>query len=112
MAETAILVTSIARSGSLISMSPSDLVNGNSFTNDGHTWIILNNQTGTTPCDVHITVPHTVDGDLPVAPRVISLAAGEVKVAGPFDPAVYNQPDGRVLLTTSTIIGICLASTT
>jgi hypothetical protein len=112
MAETAILVTTVSRSGSPISFVPSDTVNGNSFTNDGHTWAILNNLQGTVPCTVTIKVPHVLDGDLPVASRVIDLAIGEVKVAGPFDQSIFNQTDGRVILETSQIIGLCFTSTT
>jgi len=65
--------------------------------NDGRVLLIA--QAGAS-ANVTVVTPATVDG-LAVTDNVIALANANVRVFGPFPPSVYNDAQGRLLVTTS-----------
>lgn len=81
---------------------------GDEFLNDGSQFLRIANGDAS-PMDVTIVSQSTVDG-LAVADRVVTVAAGTVKLIGPFSPGVYNDANGKVQLTyssaTSLTVGV------
>lgn len=70
-----------------------DNVNGVKIPNDGRVILVLDNSGAASTTTVTIATPRTING-LTVQDRVITVASGAVKVAGPFQPETYNQPAG------------------
>ena len=64
------------------------------FSNDGHTILIVTNGSGGTLV-VTLVTQGTVDGQA-VADRTVSIATGVKKAIGPFIRSVYNDSDGKV----------------
>ena len=100
MTRTALTVQEVVRTGITPSFGAAQTTDGNSFPNDGNTYIEVKNTTATA-CTVTIQEPETVDG-LAVADRTVSVpgTTGD-KVIGPFPPARYNQSDGSVYVDVS-----------
>lgn len=65
--------------------------------NDGRVALIA--QAGTS-ANVTVATPNSVDG-LAVTDNVLALANTNVRIFGPFPPSVYNDAQGRILVTTS-----------
>lgn len=65
--------------------------------NDGRVLLIA--QAGAS-ANVTVVTPSTVD-NLAVTDNVLALANTNVRIFGPFPPAVYNDAQGRLLVTTS-----------
>jgi hypothetical protein len=103
-------VTPGTKSGTVLTFTDADTVNGNSFLNDGHTWLVLNNVTGMTAVTATIPVIAKCDDDLSVPPRTCSADAGVAVLLGPFAPNLYNDVNGNVTFTVSGAIPICLLS--
>ncbi len=93
MARTAIIVQDIvATAAALEPTYEAAFVDGHKFTNtDRHFLHVKNGGGGATVCTVQ--TPKTVDG-LAVAELIVSIAAGEERMIGPFPPGTYNQPSG------------------
>lgn len=53
-----------------------------------------------TTSNVTIATPGSIDGNA-IADLVLALADTDVRVFGPFPPAVYNDAQGRLLVTVS-----------
>ena len=68
-----------------------------SFTNKNNVFIHIKNNTAGTVTAV-IKTPLVVNGDLTVADREIETADGEEYLVGPFQPGIYNQSDGTVVV--------------
>lgn len=66
----------------------------NAFQNEGKTFVHIKNASGA-PITATFQTPATLN-DLAVADLVITVAAGAEKMAGPFEPGVFNQSDGKV----------------
>ena len=92
---TPLIVSRTSRSGSLINLVSADTVNGNSFPNDGATYLVLDNKQGLASVTVTIPVVGHADIDLPISNRQYTLNAGDVICAGPFDKYLYNDQDGN-----------------
>ena len=72
-----------------------------SFINDGQTFLEIRNQ-GAAADTVTIITPATVEG-LAVADVAITVANDATPAhAGPFPPAIFNQPDGTVHVDVTT----------
>ncbi len=82
-----------AHTGITVTFIPFDTVNGMSMVNSGRTYIVINN-TAATDLQVTAKVPALVDKDLTIEDRQLTITAGAAMVFGPFDPNIYNQPDG------------------
>jgi len=88
-------VQNVVRSGLSHTTTAADTTDGNSFPNDGRTFIRVVNDTAGAVV-VTIQTPGEVDGQA-IGDRTVSLTAttGD-KMIGPFPPAYYNQSDGSV----------------
>jgi hypothetical protein len=97
MATTLLTLSKTSRAGSVTTtLVQADTVNGNSFVNDGATYLVLDNKAGTLPVTVTVAVVGKADIDLPISNRQYSLNAGDVVCAGPFDKPLYNAADETV----------------
>lgn len=82
---------------------------GDTFTNDGHTFLIVNNS-GASP--ITVTVPaktacnHGVKHD-----AVVSVPAGEERMLGFFEVTRFNDPQtGKVSVTYSDVTSVTVAA--
>lgn len=94
MPRTSIAIQSIPRNGGaqLVSVTP-DAANGNSFTNDGKTELIVHNGDAAphTVTVRSVNDPYGRTGDV-----AVPVAAGERAFLGPFEQNLFNQADGTV----------------
>jgi hypothetical protein len=67
------------------------------YPNDGRVVLIVN---AAASSNVTVATPNTVDG-LAVTDLVLALADTDVRVVGPFPPNIYNDSQGRILVTVS-----------
>lgn len=74
---------------------------GDSFANDGKTWLEVNNGGGAS-ITVTIAVPYTVDGSA-VTPPTVTIPAGQRRLIGKFDTTIYNDANGRVAVSYSAV---------
>lgn len=96
MARTVLTVVQPARQGVQLTFAASDQVNGNEFSNDGQTVLIVRN-TGGAPVNITMRAQESIDGDLKVPDRVVSVPNGIIAMAlGTFLQDVYNQVNGTV----------------
>lgn len=96
MARTALVVVQPARQGVQLTFTASDQLNGNEFGNDGQTVLIVRN-TGAAPVNITMRAQESIDGDLKVPDRVVSVPNGIIAMAlGIFLTDVYNQANGTV----------------
>jgi len=98
MAETLLNVQTVGKAGTALSFANADTVNGNKFPNDGRTYIELWNNGSTGSATVTIATGAVVGG-YAVADQQISLSIGQIKKAGPFDPAIFNNSNGDITMT-------------
>lgn len=73
---------------------------GDSFANDGRTLLAVYNSHVSAARTISIDIQKAVDEQDPPS-RTVTLAAGQTKLIGPFPTGIYNDPNGRVLLTYS-----------
>jgi hypothetical protein len=107
-ARTAITVQAIQRNKSAsLTMATPDSVNGNSFSNDGATVLVVQNTDSSShTCTVHsVACSHGRTGDIAEV-----VAAGELHEIGPFDPAIWNQTDGTVQVDWTASTGMKVAA--
>lgn len=74
---------------------------GDTFPNDGNTFIEVLNGSGAS-INVTITPVRTVDGQIPAA-KVIAVAAAARAMIGPFATADYNDTNGLVTFVCSAV---------
>lgn len=94
MPRTAIAVTTVTRSGVVPpSATAGDAANDHEIAaNDGKIWLEAKNTHGSLAQDVTIVTPGTIDTPaLAIADLVVNLAAGVIKLIGPFPTSYYNQ---------------------
>lgn len=77
---------------------------GDVFVNDGNIVIIVENGSAG---DITVTATSTgtVQG-LAIADPAIVVTAGEERMIGPFDPAIFNNSSGQVALTYSGVTSL------
>lgn len=91
MARAPVTLRTITSAGrGLIADEIAIAADGVSIANAGRTYVILHN---TTAGAVNVTfeTPAQFDTNLALADRVISVAANDVVIAGPFRTSLYNQ---------------------
>lgn len=101
MPRVAIPATAVQRSGTAQpALTNGDATNDHYIeANDGRIMLeIVSTDAGAQT--VEVETPGSVDG-LAVANLSIAVGAGLTVVAGPFPPAVYNQPDGSIYINPS-----------
>ncbi len=104
--ETQLAVTQINKR-SVMTFIDADTVNGNSFSNDGKTWIAFRNAQATMAATISVNA--TID-DIVVPARTESVNVGDVLIVGPFRPDVYNDSNGNVTFAVSGAVQVCLVS--
>jgi len=96
MATTDIPITTVTRAGTQIltaAATAADGSNGNSFTNDGNVWIILENAGSATNVVATFVTADSVDG-LAISDHTVSLAANDRQAVKPFPVSPYNNKSG------------------
>jgi len=96
MARTAIAATQITLAGITLNVaggSAADVANGNyiSTDNNGTSLFVLANNTGGSPYTVTFVTPGTSPGGYAVSDEVKTLAAGDIKLYGPFPLADFTK---------------------
>jgi hypothetical protein len=96
-------ITPINRTGVLSSTAgaAATATTGDTFPNDGNTFLEIVNGGGST-ITVTITPVRTVDGSIPAA-KVISIPTTIRAMIGPFAPADYNDTNGLVTFICSAV---------
>lgn len=91
MARTPIAVNDSTKAGAILPTEPSsDVAQGNSVVNDGRVLLLLHNtNASSTARTLTIALVGTIDGFAPAA-RTIPVAAGQYKIAGPFEIVNYG----------------------
>lgn len=74
---------------------------GDEFANTGREALMVSNGSGA-PITVTIETPQEVD-ELDVADRDVVVPAGETRLIGPFPKGTYNDADGMVQITYSSV---------
>ena len=77
---------------------------GDSFANDGRTYLDVNNGSGGSITVTFVT-QQTIDG-LAVADLAVAVGAGARSKVGPFPPSIYNDANGRVQVTYSGVTSL------
>lgn len=99
MAATPLTVTAVSKAGAAIATANSNTTDGNTFANDGRTFLYLSNP-GASTAVVTVATGASVGG-FAVADQTITLLTTVEKIAGPFDPALFNDANGLVTITFS-----------
>lgn len=81
---------------------------GDVFTNNGRTFLLVNNGSGS-QITVTFTTPQTVQG-LAVADAAITVDNGDIGIAGPFDPTVFNNSSNQVAVAYSDATSVTVAA--
>lgn len=107
MPATVVTVQEINPSTGLVpSFAAPDGDNGNSFPNDGATYIEVIKASGS---DVTITIASTVE-DAPAGTEAadldITVSAGTTRKIGPFSQKGFNDSQGRVTVFWNTVTGV------
>ena len=105
---TALTVQEIIRSGLTPSFASAGSA-GNTFPNDGHTFVEIKNTSGSASV-ASVDIPGTVDGQAVTDLAVSVPATTGDKMFGPFPPNIYNQSDGTVSLTFSHVTSLTIAA--
>lgn len=78
------------------------------FSNDGRTILWVTNGSGGS-LTVTIVSQNTIDTDLAIADRTVTLTTGQVKVLGPYATTHYNDADGMCTLQFSATTSVTCA---
>lgn len=95
----------------LVNSYPSVAVNptraaaaGDTIQNPGDVGVVVKNA-GAAAVVVTAVTPRTIGG-MAVADLDVSVAAGETRMVGPLDPAVFNDADGKAAINYSTLASV------
>lgn len=104
MSRTALSATTLAAygGGSATAATAVDNSNGNTFPNDGHTFLVVKNGSGGS-LTVTVTGATTADRSFGATlSKTYSVANGATWLIGPFAVGAFNQSDGTVYVDWST----------
>lgn len=108
MARTDLPVVASADTGAdLAGAAVAAAVDGHQFVDNGRRLLYVENADASSH-DVEVQVARTVEG-LPVGPQVITVPAGEHRIAGVLT-GDYRQSDGKVYVDVPVLTGITLAA--
>lgn len=110
MARTALTVQEIVTAGITPSLGAAN-VDGHSIPGTGDVVVHVKNGSAS-PVSVTIPTPGVAGKSAePIADRVVSVPAttGD-KIIGPFDPAVFQQPDGTVYIDLSAVATVTITA--
>jgi hypothetical protein len=97
-------VTTVSRAGAVLSGVAATATTGDAFPNTGKEFLVVNNGSGAS-IDVALKVRKTVDGQA-VADRTVAVAAGAVRIIGPFPLDQYNDANARVTAICSAVTSV------
>lgn len=102
---TLTVVTASRSSGvDLVASSVAAAVAGDKFANDGNVLVIFTNTSGA-PITVTFPITRTLEG-LAIASRTVEIPAASTVSVGPFPAGVYNDTDGLVPMTYSSVVDL------
>lgn len=81
---------------------------GDVFSNNGRTFLAINNASGS-QITVTFVTPRTVDG-LSVADAAVTVDNNKIGIAGPFDPATFNNSSNQVAVSYSGVSSVTVAA--
>jgi hypothetical protein len=103
MATTVLTVSKIVMGGVASNPTAATATDGDAFPNTGREYLEVANGSGA-PIIVTLDVQRTTDSDgATVTDPTVTVAAGATKRIGPFNPATYNDANGRVKATCSAV---------
>lgn len=106
MAASALTPTQITRSGVADTLAAAN-VDGNYYTNSGSTWFeVLNGDAS----PITVSVAGVADGITVATLKQITVAAGARKKIGPFPSSPYNDANGRVQITYSSVTSVTVGA--
>jgi hypothetical protein len=104
--------TPLTNAGVLVSgAQPTAAALTQTFANAGKTLVLVENGSGAPITATFVTAGVEEDdgGDLAIEDRVVTVAAGETKIVGPFKPSIFNDPaTDKITLTISAITDVTL----
>lgn len=100
-------VTKITRSGVLESLVAASST-GDQFPNDGKVFLVVRNG-GAAAITVTVDATSSVKG-VPFQDVQFSVAAGETRFAGPWPPEIFNDSNGRVNITYSSVTSVTVGA--
>ena len=100
-------VSPITRDGLVVSLAAADVA-GDEFANTGKEFLVVDNQSGGN-CTVTLDIQRTVDGQA-IIDRSVVLADGERRYIGPFKTNFYNDGDGNMNVSYSTVTSVTVAA--
>ena len=108
----ALTVQPIIKSGLEASFAAAD-VGGDSFTNDGRTFLFVKN--GATDVVVTITAQTTSAtkpgfGDITLTNEVVTVTAGTEQMIGPLEQAIFNDASGLAQVTYDDTTNVTVAA--
>ncbi len=92
MAYTDLTVQTITKDGLNPTYASATATEGDMFRNSGKEFIHVVNASGGS-INVTVATPATISG-LAIEDKVVAVPAGEDRMIGTFEPALYNQPAG------------------
>lgn len=82
--------------------------NGNSFANDGRTYVHVKNAAGS-PTTVTVVANGVKDRGVTIPNQTYTVNDGTEKVFGPIDPGFFNNTSGSALVDWSVATGVTFA---
>jgi len=88
--------TSIDQLGVTALLETTTVTDGDSFTNDGNTYLFVDNSTTAATTTFTFQTPAEVAGGVSVEEHEVIVLANAQAIIGKFDAATFNQSNGRV----------------
>ena len=105
MAASALTVSSVARAGiNCTDLDAAANADGNYFTNTGFEFLYALNGDGSATT-ITLVNQLTIDGAT-VTAKTVSVPAGKAMLIGPFPTEIYNDANGRMNLTYSSVTSL------
>jgi len=105
MAASALTVSTVARAGiNITDLDAAANADGNFFTNTGHEFLYFSNGDGS-PTTVTLVYSATTDGQA-ITNKTVSVPAGKAMLIGPFPVDLYNDSNGRMNVTYSSVTSL------
>jgi hypothetical protein len=109
MARTVLTVQEVVIAGKQLTMTTPDVTDGVGFVNTSGGVMLLINNASAGEITATFATPGKVAG-VDIAEHSVAVAAGTMKVVGPFDSSVFNQASGQVYATFSAVTDVTVAA--
>lgn len=108
MARGTLTVQEMTIAGLQVAFTAATATDGDSFLNDGNTYLHVKNGGGS-PITVTIQTPVTYGG-IALADPTVTVTNGTEKVIGPFRKDIFNQTDGKVYFGCDAVTSVTVAA--